>query len=280
MLKLKLFTAYIFLKAFFFPLHQDVKENNFKRMHLSHSFKKITRFSNKIPECSGLCFNELTNSFYTLNDGGSPAELFQLDSNGVILGIKQLAPVTNTDWETITTNQHAIFIGDVGNNNNDRKDLSIYKYDLVDGAVSTINIHYSDQKAFPPAEEKRNFDCEAMFHYKDSLYLISKNRGQKWVKIYSVPDKQGTFTAYPLDSILIQGHITGASVCKGKMALLSYGPIYFFDVSNGISFKKPLTCQYFKRAGQSEAISWNQDGSSLYIANENRRLYKASIKQQ
>ena len=75
-----------------------------------------------------------------------------------------------------------MYIGDFGNNANERKNLNIYKVPNVNSGsgdkieAEKISFHYPEQKKFPPKKSKMSFDCEAFFHHNDFLYLITKDR--------------------------------------------------------------------------------------------------------
>jgi hypothetical protein len=63
----------------------------------------------------------------------------------------------NHDWEDITQDAAGnIYIGDFGNNENDRQNLSILKVDLKDASqkstkvIQTTTFHYEGQTEFPP----------------------------------------------------------------------------------------------------------------------------------
>jgi sugar lactone lactonase YvrE len=66
----------------------------------------------------------------------------------------------NNDWEDITKDIHGnIYVGDFGNNDNDRQNLSILKLDLkipsqtTTKVVQTTRFHYEGQTDFPPKNQ-------------------------------------------------------------------------------------------------------------------------------
>jgi hypothetical protein len=119
-----------------------------------------------------------------------------------------------------------------------------------------------------------------MFHYKDSLYLISKNRGEKTVCFYKLPDQPGHYTVQPFYTTYISSMITGAAidVQEKKIALLSYGKIYFFDLDpSSPTLLKPCSCLGFARNGQAEGIGFSGDGS-LIVTNEKGKVFRLTRK--
>lgn len=265
---------YVFANGFLFPIQKDKKSH-----HFSKSQEKIRRIGRlntlEIPECSGICHTQ-NHTFLTHNDGGNKSEIFELDSTGNIIHIFRIENTKNIDWEDITQdNLGNTYIGDFGNNYNSRKNLVIYKLNTRFEKTAEIHFHYPDQFKFPPEKEKMNFDCEAMFWHKDFLYLFSKNRGDKWVKIYKTPSFDGDFKAEIIDSIPLKGMITGADISPSQkeFSLLSYGQIYKFEVKeNGINFSNPKSIKYYKNLAQAEGICYLND-STIVITNEQGRIF-------
>lgn len=169
----------------------------------------ITPLPSVIGESSGV---EVTavNSLWSHNDGSGLAEIYRFDTTGILLHTLGISNATNVDWEDLAQDSIGnIFIGDFGNNNNDRQDLKIYIVPNPDTITATnvnaqiINFTYPDQFAFPPAGPLLNFDMEAFFWFNHSLYLFSKNRTNPYdgyTKLYKLPDVAGTYVAQLLDS--------------------------------------------------------------------------------
>jgi hypothetical protein len=181
---------------------------------------------------------------------------------------------TNVDWEEISTDHNGnIFIGDIGNNQNIRKDLCIYKYSLKSGSLAKINFSYPDQYSFPPSRKEKNFDCEAFFFLKDSLYLISKNRGNKCTHIYQIPAEAGNHKAILKQTLFMNAMITGAAYNDElkECALVSYGKIYFLNLGKD-NLLHPYVCKKFVRSGQAEAIVY-KNNRELIVTNEGGKIF-------
>ena len=118
--------------------------------------KKVGTLSEDLKEISGLTFiNE--NVMVGHNDGGDAPKLYLMDVKGNLLHTVLVDDATNIDWEDITYDgKEYLYIADNGNNNNDRKDLVIYKVSTKDILTKKsipsekINISYNEQTAFPP----------------------------------------------------------------------------------------------------------------------------------
>ena len=228
------------------------------------------------------------NIFYFINDGGNPASIYRYDTTTKVLIEKKIANASNVDWEDLAKdNDGNLFIGDIGNNNNNRTNLVIYKVgnpELASDSLiaDTIRFSYENQTAFPPAASQLNFDCEAMIWFQDSLYLFTKNRTDPfngWCYRYVLPDESGTYIARLLDSFQFPGSakefewITAAdySFTGKELILLSSGKMHLFE-SAGLGsdfFSGTHTSFDFGHFSQKEAIAFSLDiQSNVYVSDE------------
>lgn len=259
----------------------------------------VAELSYELKEISGLT-RCISGGLWALNDSGNKPELFLISETGNILKKVTIAKATNVDWEELARDDSGnIYIGDFGNNRNNRQDLRIYvvrERDLLasDEVIpQVIDFSYSDQSAFPPPKTDQNFDMEAMVHFGNKLWLFSKNRTEPftgYTRIYTLPTEAGTYTAQKVDSIFLgKGprellQITGADISPdGKLlALLSYDKIYllhdipYLDVAGGRTVQLGLP-----ELSQRESIVFNTD-STLFLADERSVLgggflYRARI---
>lgn len=190
--------------------------------------RRRIRLPDTLKEVSGIA--RLPNGdLWMLNDGGNAPQLFRFDpEKKSVLQVRHL-PVVNRDWEELCADPAGnMYIGDFGNNLNRRRDLCIYKYEPVSGALDSILFVFSDQKEFPPAHERDwNFDVEAMIFFEDSLHLFSKNRFKSdfITKHYVVPAQPGRYVAGLRDSIRLKKRVvTGAALSRdgNTLALTAY----------------------------------------------------------
>jgi hypothetical protein len=237
---------------------------------------------------------------WLLNDSHNPPELFRYDPcTRQLLEVRHL-PVPNRDWEDLTlAPDGTLYIGDFGNNRNDRRDLCIFRYHPETEALDSIRFIYADQREFPPTRYADwNFNCEAMVFWRDSLHLFSKAvfAGSCVVKHYVVPARPGAYVAELRDSLhLPKRVVTGAALSDDgrTLALTSYiggrklgifpyahATVFFFqDFPEGHFLRGRVESQrlpQFPLARQYESVVPWSEGCWL-VANERRAWQKQRL---
>lgn len=270
----KLFWLAFTLRVAMCDCHHERRKEGFKRANSRYKVTQVGQLPPQIHETSGLVLGEKEGTFWTHNDGGNPAEIYEIDPKGALLRTLPLSPLVNKDWEDIAKDDRGnLYLADVGNNANNRRDLVIYKFHpLTPEHVESIRVRYADQRAYPPAADSLNFDCEAVVWHQNKLYLFSKNRSKtdRMVKMYAVPDAAGSYEASPQDSVYSHAMVTGADVSPdGKtLALLTYGKVLLFDITQGMNLERPTHCLKIARA-QTEAIVF-VNNTDFVISNERK----------
>jgi len=206
-----------------------------------------------LEETSGIEINN-PNRIWSHNDSGGDAVLYGFDSGGTLFEMFEVNGAVNQDWEELAQGETGEFyIGDFGNNSHSRTNLRIYKIpnpdslDLDSATAEVIYFNYPDQTEFPPPDESKNYDCEAMIAIGDSLHIFSKNWTSPfngYTKHYSLSNEPGTYLANLQDSfdtgtlISTQGQITAADISPhGEvLALMSYRKLWLFSDFPGTDF--------------------------------------------
>ncbi len=241
-----------------------------------YKINKSGKLSSIVTESSGLAPVKGRRSFWTHNDSGGGGQLFEIDSAGRVLSVRDIPGARNVDWEDLASDRDGtVYIGDIGNNSQTRRDLGIYKVPET-GPVAHIRFSYADQAEFPPPAHAAKFDSEAFFYFDGGLFLFSKNgiKTDHFVKLYRLPSAAGDYRVYPSDSVRIRAQVTGADVSPDgrTFALLTYGKILLFGIGPGpVDFSRPLACiRLFRK--QTEAILF-LDNNNLMVTNEQRGVY-------
>ncbi|MFD0798886.1 hypothetical protein ACFQZJ_15550 [Maribacter chungangensis] len=206
--------------------------------------KYITGFPFALDEVSGILHTQ-DSTIWALEDGGNKDEIYKVDYKGKILKTLEIKNAKNKDWEDMTKDFDGnVYIADTGNNDNERKDLVIYKIPNPDKEkddkikAEKIEFHYPEQKKFPPKKASQFFDAEAIFHTGNRLYLVTKNRAKPFngqAFIYSLPDRPGKYTADLVGTITVcpdskTCQITAITISpnKKKIVALGYGKLFVF----------------------------------------------------
>ncbi|OWP63659.1 hypothetical protein CDA63_07660 [Hymenobacter amundsenii] len=244
--------------------------------------KQVSKLDD-VRESSGLALTGEPGTLYTHSDDGNPAILFKINIEDGKTVAQIEVPVQSRDWESITRDDAGnLYIGDVGNNNNDRRDLVIHRLNpLNPKIVQEIKLKYPDQTEFPPKKKERNFDSEATLWHDGQVYLFTKDRGAgETSKVYTVPDRPGSYTAKLLTKLAISGEVTDATLSPNgrRLVLMAREEMFVFEGENlaAILKAKPERIS-LKGLGQTEGAVFATD-ALLYISTEQGGLYEYELK--
>jgi hypothetical protein len=256
-----------------------------------------------LKESSGLIFWD--GDLWTHNDSQDPT-LFRLNpENGEIKERILLEGVVNTDWEDITQDEAYIYIGDIGNNSGNRKDLHILRIsksglkkgrplidspeikhsELDSSQIDILSFRFADQEDFSSKPHANDFDCEAMIVQGGKIFLFTKEWISAGTTVYTLPTEPGQHVAQKISSYPVEGLITGADLSADRNTLVLCGynaliqPFFclFRDLSGkgiedgdlfGESYEKiRLALPYH----QVEGVAIKNSGE-IYISNEYLKL--------
>ena len=272
---------------------------------------------NPIKEMSGIVKSKrFEDVFWVHNDSGDSARLFAINGKGKVIypgylnaygeeyeeGKHEWAGHTiflaaNLDWEDIAVDDEMIYISEMGNNGNARRDLGVYVVPELNPrevggtrVLKYLPIRYPEQKEFPA--KKWHYDSEAIFTFQGKLYFITKHRpaGQidqfeKGAVLYRL-DTKYTDEFNILERVDEHGEmmaITGSDMSPNgnQLAVVGYQQLWVFDrprrgdrfFSSGALFlqlEQQLT-------GQIEAVAW-VDNETILIGNEGREIFSITVK--
>lgn len=241
-----------------------------------------------IDESSGLALLR-SGQLVQINDSGNPPCIFFTDSIGNLLELDCPEYLKNEDWEDLAYGNDYLFIGDFGNNRNLRHQMTIYRVsvaeDLVLENAGSIKFSYNEQSTYPPAEYDLNYDVEAMFYDRDSLFLFTKNRTNPfsgYTYLYGMPATPGEYQLTRLDSLRLgaagkqQHWVTGADLNPSGniMALLGYDQMWlFYNFEEGKYLRGRVVALQFDAISQKESICFDGD-STLVISDERNPIFK------
>lgn len=246
-----------------------------------------TKLSKLLQEVSGIQYDAKEEAFWMLNDSGNKSKLYLVSSEGKILRELKI-DAKNNDWEDLTKDVFGnVYIGDFGNNKNERKDLQILKVKATDLnntskiEVEKIEFYYPEQKKFPPKKKNKYYDTEAFFELDGFFYIFTKSRvkdeyGKTF--LYQVPNKIGNHKAKLISQFETKGDglncsITGADISKDhkQIALITHQAVWVFRNFSSPNFFSGSVKEYpFTFISQKESVTFKND-LKIYIADEQRK---------
>ncbi len=193
----------------------------------SQKLTKDISLSKKIDETSGL--EIVDGQFITHNDSGGAPKLYYLDKEGKIVFERTLDGVKNNDWEDITKDDQFIYVANMGNNFDTRKNLSIVKtpIDPSSNKAELIEFSYPEQVKFTTAYSQSQYDAEALITIDDYLIILTKNKLKKITEIYALPKIPGKYEAKKIGSLNTKSIITGGDYDQKNKLLALTGTLIF-----------------------------------------------------
>lgn len=274
--------------------------------------------SRPIDEMSGIVKSRRhPDTWWVHNDSGDSARIFAIRSDGSSIlptyskftrygdtpedGKQQwegfeVLYAQNVDWEDIALDDNYLYIADVGNNMNLRKDLAIYAISEIDPTASTRSavvqkwpVHYPEQTSFPPMDW--HYDAESLFVSDGMLYLITKHRHtgaiggfKAGANLYRLDTRHAdrSNALVLADSTELITAATGADLSPDgqTLAVISYQDLFLFDrPAEGDAWLSSTYRRIPLDRGvteQAEAVAW-EDDETLLITNEQRAIFRLGV---
>jgi hypothetical protein len=259
-----------------------------------------------INESSGLVKSRThENIFWTHNDSGDRARIFAIRASGELVAQFTVLGADNKDWEDIAIDDRGnLYLGDIGNNLNNRTDLVVYRIPEPDPSEGRLWAHadrklpfrYAHQVNFPDLR-RWNFDAEALFWMEGDLYLFTKHRSDRTTHLYRLPTTpvDGGALLSPIARLDLSGlerelgdadlddnfdpfgNVTAADYDPGQriLALLTYRDLFLY--ARGAEGEPPFRLLKRialnpRRTRMVESVAW--DGEDLIVGSEQRHLFR------
>jgi hypothetical protein len=205
--------------------------------------------ANRLPcalkETSGLAFYD--GLLWSFNDSGGKSVLYGMDAHSgkILRRIKINRP--NHDWESIAASPEGLWIGDIGNNRGQRKDLQLFflsgdqlKKSARAMPKTTLSVHYPEAD-FPQIKGKgHNRDSEAIAFIGDKLWLFTKNRLNTDTYLAPLSAEHTAQAIVPLDTLKVEMMVTGADYNESTDLLAICG---YYAFRNYLAFIPLFTNQ-------------------------------------
>jgi hypothetical protein len=258
-----------------------------------------TKTDAELEEMSGLAASQIHKDvLWVVNDGGNGEKLIAMSTSAKRLATFNLKGVKNIDWEDLASfklnGKNYLLISDTGDNGGIRKSLQIHVFEepkvLSDG--QSLEPAWSFDFVWPDGAR----DCEAVAvdAANAEIFLISKKRVPP--ELFKLPLKPGSKNVVAVKIGELPGitqpdnaeleknpvygryrsQITAADLSPNGRVLmvLNYHSVYFYIRDAAGSWSKALAAKpynfSFPWLPQAEAISFNRDGTAIYIGSEQR----------
>ncbi|GEN77783.1 hypothetical protein [Chryseobacterium hagamense] len=271
----------VIVSAFFLwscnPKAQDSSATNELKVEFS--------LPKKLKEVSGIALSSDKKTLWTIEDQGNKNVVYGLNLQGELTADVLVENAENHDWEDMTADARGnLYIGDFGNNDNDRQNLSILKIDLKKADQKSTRVtqetkfHYEGQTEFPPKKSNLLYDCEAFVEMDGNFYLFTKNRSKGFdgtFLVFKVPNQPGDFQAQLIGKLKLKGGysdaaITSAAVnsAKDQIVLLNHKNIQVLTGFSPDDFSKTkIRTVSLNHNSQKESVVFFDD-HTLMIADE------------
>ena len=244
--------------------------------------RAIMQFSSTLHESSALASRG--KNLWTLNDSGNGALIFKLDNIGNELNSFRMANTINSDWESLASDAHFLYIGDIGNNFNRRRKLTIYRIAWEDiekpePSAQRITFIYADRRSGLPMSH--DFDAEAIAIHGNEIWLFTKNRGDRNSNLYRFPKLPGHYRPKTTQVLPVNSLVTAADIhpktrqlvlistkktSEGGKTLLWLAP----TSDAGVDWANHKSMEIAPH-DQWEAVVWDSESSGIFLTHENNK---------
>lgn len=254
----------------------------------------------KLKEVSGVALSQDKKTLWAIEDQGNKNAVYGLNLQGELTADVLVENAENHDWEDITADaQGNLYIGDFGNNDNDRQNLSILKIDLKNTAQKTTRViqetkfHYEGQMEFPPKKSNLLYDCEAFIEMNGNFYLFTKNRSKGFdgtFLVFKVPNQPGDFQARLTGKLKLTGGYSDAAITsaainstKTQIVLLNHKNIRVLTGFIPDDFSKTkISTVSLNHNSQKEAVVFLDDHTLLMADEKDKKtggkVYRFNLK--
>jgi len=241
--------------------------------------RRIARIDHsRITESSGVAASrQFPGVIWTHTDGGGPKKqvLYAIAFDGRSLGEFHVADVAIADWEDIAIDdQKHLFIADTGNNELQRTQLAVHQVDEPDPKSDARVVHPTRTWRLRFADQP--FDCESLFIWQGSGYLVSKVFKDSRAQIFRFPlaDQKAPATLELVATTKIESPVTGADISPdGKLlGLVAKSGAFVYRIDGDVaraSKGKPFQTKF--RHESIEGCAFISEG--MVATAESRDLY-------
>ena len=252
--------------------------------------------SDDVKESSGLAASGCQDVLWTQNDSGNDPLIFGVGTDGRSLGAWQVTGAQNIDWESIAAykgpdGKCSLLIGDIGNNDETRGQLDIYR--IPEPVVSSDTAQSSAEDPLPTEPATSMSFRYPTGNSNAETLLVQPRTGDIYIVTKRETGPAGVFELKPefgTGTVATGEKIADVSVPSDPEGLLTDGSIspdgtrvMLCDVEGGYELVLPAGAtdpdavwQQSPQAvdlgdrKQGEGVSYSRDGTSLYASSEKK----------
>ena len=250
----------------------------------------------QLAETSGLASSRRHRDVLWLHDdGGNPARLFAIDTNGNRLATVRIEGVTKTDWEDMAAfrldGREYLLIADTGDNGGLRRTLQLHAIEEP-ARLENARLKPAWSIAFRWPDGPRDCEAIAVDEGRRQILLVSKKRQPPEVFALPLRPQGGVQTAQLLGTLAgvprpdaeglrrnpkqarTQHQVTAADISPDDrtLAVMTYNDLLLYPRRNGQSWAQAIGARpkvaTLPWLPQAEAMGWSRDGKAIYVTGE------------
>jgi len=226
-----------------------------------------------INEASGIADSKINPGYlWVEEDSGNPPQLYLLGHDGHVSKTIYIKGAINRDWEDMARINDTIYVADIGDNNLDFSDHTIYQFAEPASSTDTVTSFNTIHFAYPDGAH----DAEAFLvepTTKD-IYIITKR--DAFSKIYKLrfPYHTASVDTASLVGTLNYNDVVSAAMDPGgrEIIIKTYPALYYYTRLQGETIEQALNKNYitlpYTPEPKGEAVTFANDYTGLYTLSE------------
>jgi hypothetical protein len=216
-----------------------------------------------IKENSGMALSPTSKRWYVIQDSDNDPVVHVFDEACGPLGIIKVQG-TNVDWEAIAWHGGKLYIGDIGDNEDDREHVVIYSFKEPEDPNAKIIPHWENVRYSTGPVNAEGLDLNSA----GDLFIADKNYDQKKHRLFKVKDGVAT----PFLGLQVKEAIGDVGISPSGDKLIFTTPEIPGQVLVG-DWAGNYQAVKVPEQGQVEAVEWITDTKFAVASEEEQELY-------